>query len=72
MDIVSDDGQSINAGLDQLQCSIKNTSVDDAVQLMTRLGAGTLMAKVDLEKALQCKPSANCAWAVPLSNGQDY
>ena len=44
-------GASVNVGVEPELCSMKYTSVDEAVRKVLALGAGTLMAKFDVEGA---------------------
>ena len=56
VDLSSPEGQSMNAGLDRAQCSIRYTSVDMASQIISQLGAGTQLAKLDLKDAYRIVP----------------
>ena len=47
VDLSSPEGQSIIAGLDKSQCSIRYSLVDEATQIIRQLAVGTLMAKLD-------------------------
>ena len=44
-------GQIMNDGIDPDLCSMVYTTVDDAALIVSRLGKGALMAKVDFESA---------------------
>ena len=48
--------KSVNDGIEEELCSLKYTSVDEAVQVILRLGSGTKMAKFDLESAYRIVP----------------
>ncbi len=52
----SPEGASVNDGVYEHLCSLKYVSVDDAVGIITRLGRGSLMAKVDVRKAYRIIP----------------
>ena len=51
-------GQSINDHIstEQIKYSLQYSSIDDAVELLTALGKGALMAKVDLKSAFRVVP----------------
>ena len=49
-------GASVNDGVEPELCSMKYTSVDEAVRKVLALGAGTLMAKFDVEGAYRTIP----------------
>ena len=51
LDLSSPIGASVNDGIDSDLCSLKYSTVDQAAELMFRLGRGALMAKVDIEQA---------------------
>ena len=56
MDLSSPEGHSINDGIDRSVCSIKYASIDDAVDIIRRLGTGALLAKLDLKEAYRVVP----------------
>ena len=56
VDLTYPEGESVNAGLDRAQCSIRYTSVDTAAQIISQLGAGTQLAKFDLKDAYRIVP----------------
>ena len=56
VDLSSPEGQSINDGIDRSVCSIKYASIDDAVDIIRRLGTGALLAKLDLKEAYRVVP----------------
>ena len=56
VDLSSPNGVSVNDGLNRAQCSIKYTSIDDAVAILRNLGRGALMAKLDLKDAYRIVP----------------
>ena len=47
---------SVNDGVEPELCSMKYTSVDEAVRKVLILGAGTLLAKFDVEGAYRTVP----------------
>ena len=46
----------MNDGIDPEFCSLTYTSVDDMALIVSRLGKGTLMAKIDIEAAHRLLP----------------
>ena len=56
VDLLSPNGVSVNDNLDRAQCSIKYTSIDDAVAILRNLGRGALMAKLELKDAYRIVP----------------
>ena len=52
--IVDPSHASVNDGIAHDLCSLKYTSVDDAVHFITRLGQSTQLIKVDLMSILNC------------------
>ena len=56
VDLSSPEGHSVNDELDRALCSIQYSSIDDAVQIIRRLGPGTLLAKLDLREAYRVVP----------------
>ena len=55
-------GQSINDHISKEQYSLQYSSVDDAVKILTALGKGALMAKVDLKSAFRVVPVHSTDW----------
>lgn len=51
VNLSSPEGASVNDGIDSLLTSLHYASVDDAVSTIQALGAGTMMAKLDLKAA---------------------
>ncbi len=49
-------GASVNDGIDLTLTSLSYTSVDNVVQLVQRLGKGSLLAKMDIESAYRLVP----------------
>ena len=49
-------GQSVNDGIDPALCSMAYTTVNDVAAIVTQLGRGALMAKVDIESAYRLVP----------------
>ena len=49
-------GHSVNAGIDKSEFPVCYTKVDDAIRLITRLGRGALMAKIDIKHAYRIVP----------------
>ncbi|XP_055340730.1 uncharacterized protein LOC129589861 [Paramacrobiotus metropolitanus] len=56
MDLSRPFGDSVNDSICQKTYSMKFCSVDDAVRIVTRLGKGALMAKMDLKHAFRLIP----------------
>lgn len=56
VDLSSPEGFSVNDELDRAMCSIKYSSIDDAVNIIRRLGRGALLAKLDLREAYRIIP----------------
>ena len=50
-DLSSPEGASVNDGIDSNLCSLKYATIDQAAELMLRLGRGALMAKVNIDQA---------------------
>ena len=55
-DLSSPHSQSVNDGIAPELCSLQYASVDQAVALASRLGRGSLMAKLDLKSAYRMIP----------------
>ena len=51
MDLSHPMDRSVNDGISRERCSVTYASVDDAVRLITILGRGTLILKIDLKNA---------------------
>ena len=49
-------GASVNDGIERELCSLRYTSVDEAVQQVVKRGNGTLLAKFDVESAYRNVP----------------
>ena len=56
VDLSHPDGFSVNDGIEPELCSLRYTSVDEAVQAILSLGQGAQMAKVDIESAYRIIP----------------
>ena len=56
VDLSSPKGASVNDGIDGALCSLTYASVSDAVKILTPLGRGALMAKLDLHEAYRMVP----------------
>ncbi len=56
VDVSSPEGLSVNDDLDRVLCSIRYSSIDDAVNLIRKLGSGALLAKLDLREAYRIVP----------------
>ena len=56
VDLSSPEGFSVNDGVYSHLCSLNYVSVDDALREVSRLGAGSLLAKVDIQKAYRNIP----------------
>ena len=52
----SPEGASVNDGVDPRLCLVNYASVDDAVEVIVRLGRGARLAKFDLESAYRLVP----------------
>ena len=53
---------SINDFISKEEFSLQYTSLDDAVRIVTTLGPGALMAKVDLKSAFRMVPVRSQDW----------
>ena len=49
-------GHSVNDGIEPELCSHSYASIDDAAAIVTELGRGTILAKLDLENAYRIIP----------------
>ena len=56
VDLSSPEGSSVNDGEYDHLCSLKYISVEDALAEIRKLGRGTLLAKVDIQKAYRMVP----------------
>ena len=56
LDLSHPAGASVNDGIERELCSLKYTSVDEAVQRFSELGKGALLAKLDIESAYRLIP----------------
>ena len=56
VDLSSPKHKSVNSGIDPLLCSLRYSSIDDAVAIVKRLGRGCLLAKLDLQSAYRVIP----------------
>ena len=56
LDLSYPSGASVNDGIEPELCSLKYTSVDEAVRIVCQLGAGALLAKFDVESAYRLIP----------------
>lgn len=56
MDLSFLHGQSVNDGIDTDLCSLSCSSVDDVAEIITELGVGSLLAKIDIESAYRLIP----------------
>jgi len=54
--LLAPEGTSVNEGIKASLCSIKYTSVDNAVRIIKQLGPGTMLAKLDLKEAYRMVP----------------
>jgi hypothetical protein len=64
-------GNSVNAFIPENLCSISYVSIDTAVNIVKRLGPGTLMAKLDLENAYKQIGVRPCDWSLLGSTWQN-
>ena len=56
VDLSAPDGYSINDGIRPDICSLEYTRVSDAVKVISTLGPGTLLAKIDVKSAYRIVP----------------
>jgi hypothetical protein len=56
VDLSSPEGFSVNDGIEVPRCSLRYMSVEDALAMVKQLSQGTLLAKVDLQKAYRIIP----------------
>ena len=49
-------GSSVNDGIDKDEFPVQYSTVDDAVELISRYGTGTILAKIDLKAAFRMVP----------------
>ena len=56
VDLSSPRGRSVNDGISPLNCSLQYASVDDAVAIITQLGRGTRLVKLDMSNAYRVVP----------------
>ena len=56
LDLSSPRGASVNDGISPELCHLQLASVDDAVQLILKLGPGTQLAKLDIKQAYRNVP----------------
>lgn len=56
VDLSHPDGESVNDGIERELCTLKYTSVDEAVTRVLAKGAGTVLAKFDVESAYRIIP----------------
>lgn len=56
LDLSSPLGRRVNDGIDRDSCSLQYTTVDDAARLVSQLGQGTLLAKIDITHAYRNVP----------------
>ena len=56
MDLSHPAGSSVNDGIEPELCSLKYTTVDEAVEMVVSEGHGSLMAKFDIESAYRIIP----------------
>ena len=56
VDLSSPEGASVNDGIEVPLCSLEYMSVEDALGTVRQLGRGTLLAKVDIQKAYRIVP----------------
>ena len=55
-------GQSINDYISKEEFSLRYASIDDATRMLSALGKGALMAKVDLKSAFRMVPVCRNDW----------
>ena len=56
LDLSSPEGASVNNGIEADLCSLSYVSVDDAAQVVAKLGEGALLAKIDIRSAYRMVP----------------
>jgi hypothetical protein len=56
VDLSHPDNNSVNDGIDPLHCSLVYITVENAAQMVVRLGRGTLLAKLDIQSAYRIVP----------------
>ena len=56
LDLSSNNGLSVNDGIDKELCSLKYIQVDDIIDKLSTMGPGTQMAKVDIQSAYRLVP----------------
>ena len=56
MDLSSPRGRSVNDGISSSLCSLSYASVDNTVNIITMLGRGTSLIKIDLSNAYRMVP----------------
>ena len=56
MDLSSPQGRSVNDGISSSLCSLSYASVDDTVNIITMLGRGTSLIKINLSNAYRMVP----------------
>ena len=56
VDLSSPSGASVNDGIDARLCTLTYASLDDAVELITKLGRGSELVKIDLKDAYRIVP----------------
>ena len=56
------DGLSVNDHIDPEAVTLRYATIDDAIRIANQLGAGTLLAKIDLKKAFRQCPVRPADW----------
>ena len=56
VDLSYPNGMSVNDGIAPSLCSLTYSSVDDAIQFITKLGRGALLVKIDIKNAYRIIP----------------
>ena len=62
MHLSAPDGLSINDHIDPEAVTLRYATIDDATRIANQLGAGTLLAKIDLKKAFRQCPVRPADW----------
>ena len=70
VDLLYPSGRSVNDGIASDLCSLKYSSVDDALQFITMLGQNTLLIKVDL-RSVYCMVPVHSTDCLPFDIHQD-
>ena len=53
MHLLAPPDSSINDGIDKEEFTLRYATIDDAVQMINRLGSGSLFAKIDIKSVFR-------------------